>query len=143
MKTMRKCQVLLLVLVMLFALCACSQGEKNPTTEPAATTQPVQTTAPTTEPPTTAPDDGKVTYQVKVVDQSGKPLAGVAVQLCKDYCVFATTNGDGVAEFRLAEDAYHASVMVLPEGYTHAGEQVEFDFEKGSTEMTITLKAAG
>lgn len=143
MKTMRNCLVLLLALVMILTLCACSESGNTPTTEPTQTTQPAQTTVPTQAPETTAPDDGKVTYQVKVVDGDGKPLAGVAVQLCKDYCVFASTNAEGIAEFRLAEDAYHASIMALPEGYAHVSEQVEFDFEEGSTEMTITLKAAG
>lgn len=141
MKNMKNAMALALALCLALCLCACSQPAA-PTTVP-ATTEPVQTsapTAPTTE--ATEADDGKVTYTVKVVDESGKVLAGVAVQLCDEFCTFASTNAEGVAEFKLAEGNYHASVLAMPEGYTHVSDKVEFDFEEGSTEMTITLKAA-
>ena len=143
MRIMKNCLLLVLALAVVLCLCAC--GETNKPTEPtkpAETVKPVETTKPT-EATTEPTDDGKVTYTVTVVDDSGKPLSGVAVQLCDEFCVFASTNGDGIAEFRLAPGAYHASVMALPEGYAHVGEQVEFDFAEGSTELTITLKAAG
>lgn len=127
---------------MMLCLCACG----DPGSDPANTTsasEPAQTTAPVTETTeATEADDGKIDYKVKVVDESGNPLAGVAVQLCDEFCVFATTNEEGVAAFSLAEGAYHASVMALPEGYAHVSDVVEFEFEEGSTELTITLKAA-
>ena len=140
---MKRILTLLLLGAMVLCLCACGETKPAEDTQPAAqattqpaTTQPTETTAAPTE-------DSKVTYTVKVVDENGKPLAGVAVQLCDEFCVFASTDAEGVATFKLEEGGYHASVMALPEGYAHVSDQVEFDFADGATEMTITLKAAG
>ena len=85
--------------------------------------------------------DGKITYTVKVVDGSGAPMAGVAVQICKDSCMPGVANAEGVATFRVAEDeGYKVSFLTVPEGYTAEAE--EFYFEAGITEMTLTLTAA-
>lgn len=68
-----------LLVCMVFSLCACGSDPvgTEDTTPGLTTTAPVVTT--------TAPaDDGKVTYTVKVVDESGKGVAGVMVQLCLD-----------------------------------------------------------
>ena len=88
-------------------------------------------------------EDRKVDYTVKVLDENGKPIAGVTVQLCDSFCVFATTDEEGVAAFKLKAGTYHASVMVLPKGYAHVSDQTEFDFPAGATELTIRLKTAG
>ena len=81
--------------------------------------------------------DGQVTYRINVVDESGKPMPGVMVQLCKDSCYPGMTNQEGIAEFYLAEAEYKASVTVMPEGY--GAEAEEFRIGAGSYELTITL----
>ena len=90
----------------------------------------------------TQPQDGNVTYSVKVVDTAGNPISGVTVLLCDEMCVYAATDAAGVAKFKLEAGNYHASLMALPEGYAHMGEQTEFFFEKGSYELTLILKAS-
>lgn len=122
---------IVLTLAFLLTLAACNQTET-----PAGTTDTTGTTEGTTEPV----DDGKVTYTVKVVDEGGNPVAQAAVQLCKDSCLPGMTNAEGVATFRVLEDAgYKVSFMVMPAGYE--AEETEFYFADGSYEMTIILKA--
>lgn len=129
---MRMKNLLAIVLMFAFLLTLAACGE---TETPAGTT----TTGAVEE--TTEPvDDGKVTYTVKVVDEGGNPVAQAAVQLCKDSCLPGMTDAEGVATFRVLEDAgYKVSFMVMPTGYE--AEETEFYFEDGSYEMTITLKA--
>ena len=136
MKIMSKLLAFLLCACMVFTLCACTE-------EPAGTenneTQPTQIS---TEAPTEAPtDDGKVTYTVKVTDESGFAVAGVVVQLCKDSCIPSFTGEDGTCQFRVVEDDYKVSVTQAPEGY--AADATEYHFDAGSYELTIVLKAAG
>lgn len=119
-----------LTLCLLLGLCACGETAADPKES---------STAATTEAATQPVDDGKVTYEVKVVDEGGNPVAGAAVQLCKDSCLPGVTNAEGVAAFRTVEDTYKVSFMTMPAGYEAAAE--EFYFEDGSYELTITLKA--
>ena len=125
-----------LAICLLLGLCACGADTQVPGTTAAPT---VEQTQPTTE---AAPvEDGKVTYTVKVVDGSGNPMSGVAVQICKDSCLPAMTDASGVATFRVVEtEGYKVSFLTIPEGYTAEAE--EFYFEAGVTEMTLTLTAA-
>lgn len=120
---------IIMAFCLLLCLCACGA----PAADPADTT--LQTAAAPTEPT----DDGKVTYTVKVVDEGGNPVAGAAVQLCKDSCLPGMTNAEGVASFRIAEDTYKVSFMTMPAGFEADAE--EFYFDDGAFEMTITLKA--
>ena len=51
--------------------------------------------------------------------------------------------GRYVTYFNLPEDTYKVSFLALPAGFTYMDEAVqEFYFENGSTDLTITLKAA-
>lgn len=126
--------VLMLIMGVLFAFCACGSEPAAP-----ATTQPTVASVEQTEPQPT--EDGKVTYTVKVVDGEGAPLAGVAVQICKDSCLPGVTNAEGVATFRVVEaEGYKASFLTVPEGYT--AEATDIYFESGSTELTLVLTAA-
>lgn len=127
----------LLALTLLLSLCACA-----PTAQPTqpATTAPAQTTVAPIQ-PTTQPEDGKVTYRVSVTDENGTPLPNVMVQLCLTSCIPGSTDESGTAAFRLEEGDYHASVMVMPEGYSYIGTETEFYFEAEKTELTIVLKA--
>lgn len=81
-------------------------------------------------------------YTVRVVDENGVPVAGAMVQLCKDACVPGMTDAEGTAYFDLPADDYKVAFAVLPAGYAYVDGVQEFCFEKGSRELTITLKAA-
>ena len=133
---MRKMIAAILLLTVVLCLCACTQAPKPTEGE---TTIPTTTVQPTTTAPT---NDGKVTYTVKVVDADGNPISGAMVQLCKESCIPGKTNDEGVAEFRLPEDEYKVSFMVLPAGFAYESDKTEFYFESASLEMTIKLVAA-
>jgi ABC-type Fe3+-hydroxamate transport system substrate-binding protein len=124
----KRVSVFLLALCLFLGLCAC--GGSNEQTTP-TTTEPVQNVADPI-------DDGKLTYLVTVVDESGRPVPQVIVQLCRQSCFVAVTNDEGIAAFSLSEDDYKASVTIMPEGYQTDTE--EFYFADGSKELTITLK---
>lgn len=132
---MRKLIAAILLLTMVLCLCACGEDPN-----PAQTTTTPKTPNTTTTTATTTVSDGKVTYTVTVTDESGNPVAGAMIQMCKDACVPGRTNDQGVAEFRLAQDSYKVSFLVMPEGYGYMGEATEFYFETGATELTIQLK---
>ncbi len=85
--------------------------------------------------------DNKVKYTIKVVDEAGNAIAGAMVQLCSESCIPGKTNESGVAEFNVDEDEYKASFISLPNGYAYTTQETDFYFEKGKTELTITLKA--
>ena len=132
--------VLLLATCLLFGLCACGVAVQPDGTTAASTAAPT-VTQPEQVDEEPVVDDGKVSYIVKVVDGTGAPMTGVAVQICKDSCMPGVTDAQGVATFRVAEaEGYKVSFLTVPEGYTAEAE--EFYFEAGSTEMTITLTAA-
>ena len=135
---MKKMLCLILALMLTLSLCACGGAEEAPQTE--ATEAPTE--APTVAVQTEAADDGKVTYTIHVQDETGAPLAGVMVQICKDACLPGMTNAEGDAVFTVAEDEYKVSFLSLPQGYAYSTEETEFYFENGSTEITLTLKAA-
>ena len=125
-------------------LAACgSDSDNGAETTTSATNNEVSTPEETTkqEDTTVAEDDNKVAYQVKVVDEDGNPIASAMVQMCKDSCVPAVTNADGVAEFKLAADDYDVKFIELPAGYTYSGDEQVFKFADDETELTITLKA--
>lgn len=139
MKNVKSLLAVVLMLTMALSLCACGGSEAPAETEaPAVTEAPVVTEAPETE----APAEEEGGYTVTVLDESGAPIAGAMVQLCKDACVPGVTDAEGVAKFNLPEDTYKVSFLALPAGFTYVDEAQEFYFEDGSMEMTITLKAA-
>lgn len=134
---MKRMFAAILLLVLAFGLCACGK-EAKPTE--AGTTAATPTT--TTTVPTTTVSDGKVTYKVTVTDETGTPVAGAMIQMCKDACVPGRTNDQGVAEFNLEKDSYKVSFLAMPEGYAYADEKTEFYFADGALELTIALKKA-
>ena len=130
---------LLLVLCMALSLCACG-GEKAPEATEAATEPVVATEA--TEPAveeTEPVDEGKVTYTITVQDEEGNPIANAMVQMCLETCIPGMTNENGAAQFSVVEADYKVSFLTIPEGLVA---EEAYYFENGSTEMTITLKAA-
>lgn len=138
---MKKMLCLILALMLTLSLCACGSTEA-PKAEAEVETVALPTETPTVAAETEPADDGKVTYTIHVQDENGAPLAGVMVQICKDACLPGMTDAEGNAVFNVAEDSYKASFLTLPAGYTYATEETEFYFENGSTEITLTLKAA-
>ena len=108
MKKMMKLLALIMAMMMVLSLGACSTGGTDGTTEPSGTEPTVDTTEPTGTEPT---DDGKVEYTIYVEDLKGEPVSGVMVQVCKEGSTCFTpvkTGEDGRAVFRLesATDYY-------------------------------------
>ena len=121
-----------LLLAMCLMLCACGGAETPETTQ-----APVETTA---APVVETVDDGKVTYTITVVDESGAPIQGAMVQICLEACYPGITDANGQAKFSVVEEDYKVSFLSMPAGYTCDEEAFYFD---GEFELTITLKAAG
>ena len=144
MKCVKNLLAALLVLCMVFTLCACGNAsDEDPTTVPETTTVPasVENTEPNKE--TESVDDGKVEYTITVLDEAGNPVVGAMVQMCKDSCLPGpATDAEGKTSFSLVEDTYKVSFIVVPAGYTYVDDVTEFYFEDGATELTITLKVA-
>lgn len=140
---MKRFGITALVICMMLVLCACGGSDEVPAATEAPTTQAtvVETTEAVVEEEATVPE-GMISYTVTVVDEEGTPVAGAMVQLCKDSCIPGVTNDAGVAAFRVYEDDYKVSMLMMPEGYAYAGEEEEFYFETGSYELTIVLKPA-
>lgn len=82
-----------------------------------------------------------VRYVIHVTDEKGTPIPNAMVQLCSDICVVGSTDETGTAEFTMEPADYKVSLPVMPQGYVHTGEETEFAFPEGSTELTIVLKA--
>lgn len=143
MKNVKSLLAVVLMLALTLGLCACGGAAEAPATEAPAVEAPVVTEAPAEpEAEPEAPAEPQGGYTVTVVDESGAPIAGAMVQMCKDACVPGITDAEGVARFNLPEDTYKVSFLMLPEGYTYVDEAQEFYFADGSMELTITLAAA-
>ena len=138
MKTLKLLTVAVLLLCTLVSLCACDAGTAGDTkpTEDETKAHPTHGTQMPTE-------TDKVQYTVTVKDESGNPVAGAMIQLCKEMCIPNKTNEQGVAVFTLVEDDYKCSFLTMPAGYTYSTQETEFYFESGSREMTIVLKVEG
>ena len=126
-----------LLLCLAALLCACGPAAPSTTNKAPVTTKAPETTK---APATTAAPSTDVTYTATVVDQDGKPMAGVVIQFCDDANICklpVTTNAEGKVTVTYAPANYHVSVTVVPEGYT--AEADGYYFEKGSTEITVKL----
>ncbi len=130
---------LLLVLCMTFCLCACGGEKENIENDPKdseVVEDPAKDTESDTESDT---EDEAPVFNVTVVDANGAPVKGVMVQVCKDSCIPAMTNDEGVATFNVEiTDGYKLSVMSCPEGYEYTGD-AEVYLESGATEHTLTV----
>ncbi|MBQ2981768.1 MAG: hypothetical protein IJD58_06540 [Lachnospiraceae bacterium] len=134
--------VLLSIMVIISAMSLCACGGKDDSNETTKKQEETSTEATTAAKETEAEteDDGLVDYKVTVVDDAGNPVAKAMVQCCKDSCVPAMTNENGVAEFKLAEDDYDVKFAAFPEGYEYMSDEEVFHFEDGKYELTITIK---
>ena len=134
--------VLLSIMVIISAMSLWACGGKDDSNETTKKQEETSTEATTAAKETEAEteDDGLVDYKVTVVDDAGNPVAKAMVQCCKDSCVPAMTNENGVAEFKLAEDDYDVKFAAFPEGYEYMSDEEVFHFEDGKYELTITIK---
>ena len=117
---------------MLFCLCACGGDSNGPTGN-----EPIDNQNNNTQ--TSSKEDATPKFEVTVIDGDGNPVKGVMVQLCKDTCVPAMTDENGVAIFsEEITDGYKLSVMSCPEGYEYTGD-AEIYLEDGDTEYIIEI----
>ena len=127
------CIMLIACFVLSFAACTGGDVENN-----ADDTTPKNDAVETEEVKDTeevAPSGLKVT----VTDETGTPVAGVVLQVCKDTCVPSVTDADGVASFNVEITSEHKlSVLTLPEGYEYTGE-AEIYLEDGMTEFAVEI----
>ena len=141
MKLTKRILTLFLGLAMLLCLVACGEEQNESSTPAAVSTESVNETSSETsaESSTEASLPAAAKFSVTVVDQDGTPVSGVMVQICKDSCMPAMTDENGVATFNIEiTDGYKLSVMSCPEGYTYEGES-EVYLDYGATEYTLTL----
>ena len=117
---------------LLFCLCACSNHQDNG--DGAVTT----TTAATTTTTTAAVENSNVTYTVKVQDETGAPVVGVMVQICKESCLPSITDANGVATWTVAEDDYKVSFADANISANYIVEE-NYYFDNGSREMTSVV----
>lgn len=73
-------------------------------------------------------------YTVRVVDESGNPVAGVLITIGTN---FGTTDADGVVTLELEKGQYTATIGA-PEGYY--ADEISVDFPENSNVLGITLK---
>lgn len=139
--TMILAAALMLLAVVMTAVACDSGNPETPTTEQ-STEAPTQGSEKPAESETVEEntDDGKVTYTVKVVDASGAPVEGVAVQFCDDNgCRMpVATNAEGIVTLTDAESNFHVTLASVPAGF--AADATEYYFD-GELSLTITLQA--
>lgn len=139
MKHLKKLLAAMLALCMVLCFCACGDNSDNGGTTEDNQTENNQTV--NNEQNDDGTTENQAVFTVKVVDEGGNPVSGVMVQLCKEACVPARTDDNGVATFNMEiTDGYKLSVMSCPEGYEYTGE-AEIYLESGSTEYTLEIKA--
>ena len=124
--------LLLLALSMLFCICACSD-------KPEADESKNESGAVSVDESKEESKPVEYSFKVKVVDENGNAVNGVTVQLCKDTCIFNTTDASGITGFNAEiTEGYKLSVLDCPDGYEYTGE-AEIYLESGIDEYTITL----
>ena len=143
MKQFKLILLCLLALCTVFAMCACGEtADTSSADAESSSAVSAESSAPVseTESETSSEDEQSVSFLVSVVDGDGNPVSGVMVQICKDTCLPAMSDANGIATFALEiTDGYKLSVMSCPEGYTYTGD-AEIYLESGATEYTLTLQ---
>ena len=79
-------------------------------------------------------------YTLKVVDNTGAPVAGVQLQVCDDAsCTLVTTDAIGTAVYGGEEKDYEVHVYSVPDGYSDDGTIVPIS---ALGEYSITINKA-
>lgn len=135
MKLTKKLLAVLLSLLVVFSLCACGA-------DTASSKDDVSSSEPVSSSEDTSSEEKTSKFEVKVVDAEGNPVEGVMLQICKDSCIPAKTDTNGVATFNIEVTSEHKlSVLSCPAGYEYTGE-AEVYMEDGATEYTVELSEA-
>lgn len=132
---MKKILVVLLAICMLFSFCACGADTDSKKDNDVSST-------PVSSNEDTSSEEETAKFEVKVVDGMGNPVEGVMLQICKDSCIPAKTDANGIATFNIEVTSEHKlSVLSCPTGYEYSGE-AEVYMEDGATEYTVELGEA-
>lgn len=141
MKMIKRMLSMLLVLCMAFALCACGGNSESKEDEQNDNKVNSETNDDTKDDADEEVEE-QPSFEVKVVDQDGNPVQGVMVQVCKEFCLPAISDADGIATISIEiEDGHKLQFSSAPEGYTYEGE-TDIYLEAGQTEYTMELKKA-
>lgn len=128
---MKKFLTLILSVSMLFCLSACGNNAEDKTD--------TDVKPQSSQSDTSSQEESTPKFEVTVTDSEGNAVKGVMVQLCKDTCVPAMTDENGIAIFSVEiTDGYKLSVMSCPDGYEYTGE-AEIYLEEGETSYTLEL----
>lgn len=134
MKLTKKLLAVLLSLLVVFSLCAC--GADTSSKDDVSSNEIVSGSEDTSS------EEKTSKFEVKVVDANGNPVEGVMLQICKDSCIPAKTDANGVATFNIEVTSEHKlSVLSCPAGYEYTGE-AEVYMEDDATEYTVELSEA-
>lgn len=137
MKITRKLLALILSLLVVFGLCACGDSSADTDADKDIT----ESNEVVESEEDTSSEEATV-FEVKVVDDMGNPVEGVMLQICKDSCIPAKTDANGIAKFNIEiTDEHKLSVLSCPTGYEYMGE-AEVYMEDGATEYTVELSEA-
>ncbi|MBR2489847.1 MAG: hypothetical protein IKB45_05180 [Clostridia bacterium] len=135
MKLTKKLLAVLLSLLVVFSLCACGADTSSSKDD-------VSSSEIVSGSDDTSSEEKTSKFEVKVVDANGNPVEGVMLQICKDSCIPAKTDANGVATFNIEVTSEHKlSVLSCPAGYEYTGE-AEVYMEDGATEYTVELSEA-
>ncbi len=153
---MKRLIAVFLMLLTVVSLCACGSDSNDTSADSKAESKEnvsVETTEAESEAESAEQSEAESSesvgdgYTVTVVDSDNNPVANAIVQMCKlgddGSCTPGTpTDAEGKTTFNLPDDSYKVSFIVMPAGYTYIGEEQEFYFEAGSSELIITLAKA-
>lgn len=135
MKITKRLLAILLTLVMAVSFCACGSSDGDGKTD-------VSSNDSQSDVSDTSSVEEIAAFEVKVVDDMGNPVEGVMLQVCKDSCIPAKTDKEGIAKFNIEiTDGHKLSVLSCPTGYEYRGE-AEIYLEEGCTEYEIELSEA-
>ena len=85
---------------------------------------------------------GDVDYVISFVDEEGKAVEGLMLQVCDDsLCQVFVSDSNGKCSFTLPAYGYELHLLKLPEGYEYVGEEALTAPENGG-ELEIVLKKA-
>ncbi len=80
-------------------------------------------------------------FVIRVVDEDGNAIAGVAVQMCDEAgsCRMPrSTDENGCASYPYEEGSFHAQLTELPDGYTVDDAGKYYDFEDNIATIVLT-----